>query len=135
MRLQTMLVKILEDYNISHEKGLNRAEFVEFVVRKKRLRFFREGIWYGREKFKRKINFILGDCIRGEYEYITEDDDRETLVVTPKGRDILTPSGYREESVKRRRRTTDLRYSTNYLRANVVLIIISAAIGYILGKL
>lgn len=106
MLLQRRLVKILDEYNLNNQVGIIRQAFVLYVIENKlwpRINYF----WYKKDKFCRKIDAILGDCIRGTYGYISEDDDGKTILVTIKGRDFIKiPLGFFEEFLKRRKRTS-----------------------------
>ena len=104
MLLQRKLIKKLDDYNLNHDEGISRQQLVDSITK---LKIWPYCFWYGQERFRRKINTVLGDSIRGEYDYIAEDDDRESLVVTTRGREFIKlPFGFFEEVLKRRRRTS-----------------------------
>jgi len=106
MLLQRRLVKILEEYNLNNQYGITRQDFVAFITENKlwpRINYF----WYKKNKFSRKVDAVLGDCIRGAYGYISEDDDGLTILVTTRGRDFIKmPLGFFEEFLKRRKRTS-----------------------------
>lgn len=101
---QRRLVKILEEYNLNNEAGITRQGFIDYITEVKlwpRINYF----GYKKDKFYRKMDVVLGDCIRS-YGYIGEDDDRKTILVTTKGRDFIKPFGFFEELLKRRKRTS-----------------------------
>lgn len=107
MLLQRRLVIILNNYFIDHGKGLTREDFVTYVADKKlwpRLYY----LWPRRDKFRNRVSQALGDCIRGEFKYIEEDEDGKNLLVTPKGRDFVSmlSGGFLEEYLKRRHRSS-----------------------------
>ena len=107
MLLQRRIVIILNDYFIDNGRGLSREDLVVYVAAKKlwpRLYY----LWPREDKFRNRVDQALGDCIRGEFGYIEEDDDGQTLLVTPKGRDFVSilSGGFLEEYLKRRRRSS-----------------------------
>lgn len=92
MFLQWILVKLLADYIENHRGcGLTREELLSYALRSRRLLLYRD-IPYLRnnDRFQTRVNFILGDCIRGETGYMSEADDGVTLLVTPLGRRFIS---------------------------------------------
>ncbi|KKR15349.1 MAG: hypothetical protein UT43_C0002G0006 [Parcubacteria group bacterium GW2011_GWC1_39_29] len=108
MLLQRRLVVMLRNYYINNGFGISREEFVKYVADKIWPRLYY--CWPKKEKFRNLINLELGYCIRGDLEYISEDDDGKKLLVTSRGNNFIsiTSLGFYEEFRKRRKRSTDI---------------------------
>ncbi|OGY35669.1 MAG: hypothetical protein A3E36_00025 [Candidatus Andersenbacteria bacterium RIFCSPHIGHO2_12_FULL_45_11b] len=123
MLLQRRLLIQLENYRIKKNKNPTRGELVEMISK---------GIWprwnyfsLKNDAFKRKIDIVLGDCIRGTYEFATEDEGGKNLLVTLAGREFIEKSRLFEEILKRHKRTSE------FLTGGAV----GAVIGWVFSKL
>lgn len=86
--LQWMLVQLLSKYTENNKgNGLIRKHFLEYALKKKRLFLFRD-IPYLRndDKFQTRVNFALGDCIRGDAGYM--DENRDSVILANKDTDL-----------------------------------------------
>ena len=95
--LERKLVEYLNNKFLDGDK-INHDNFLNYVVEKKwpRINYL---FWFKGDKFKRKIEDVLDDCIA--YKYIDKN-----YKVTRQGRDFLTlPLGFVEEFLKRRKRS------------------------------
>ncbi len=137
--LQRKLVALLDKHNSKNEVGFTRQKFVDYIVEQKkwpRINY----LFYRKDAFRRKIDAVLGDCIRGskkeDYEYIDEDDDGKTLLVTRRGRDFTEiPLGCFEEFLKRRKRTSNFLFSTNFIFGSIFGATIFALVSWLLEKM
>jgi hypothetical protein len=85
-----------------------------------------------KDRFHNRVDVALGDCIRGDFNYIAEDDDGQTLLVTAKGREFIKWMGFLEEYLKRHKRSSGL--LVKLLLSQVFLTILGFIIQYFLSK-